>query len=32
MDKHKMLDLFHASNEEAGNVVLEELLPTVVKE
>lgn len=32
MDKHKMLDLFHASNEEAGNVVLTELLPAVVKE
>jgi hypothetical protein len=32
LDKHKMLDLFHASNEEAGNVVLAELLPTVVKE
>ncbi len=27
-----MLDLFHASNEEAGNVVLAELLPAVVKE
>lgn len=27
-----MLDLFHASNEEAGDVVLSEILPAVVKE
>ena len=27
-----MLDLFHASNEEAGDVVLSEVLPAVVKE
>ena len=32
MDKYKMLDLFHASNEEAGSVVLSEVLPTVVQE
>ena len=32
MDKYKMLDLFHASNEEAGDVVLSEILPAVVKE
>ena len=32
MNKCKMLDLFHASNEEAGNVVLSEILPTVVQE
>lgn len=27
-----MLDLFHASNEEAGDVILSEVLPAVVKE
>ncbi len=32
MDKHKMLDLFQASNEEAGEVVISEILPAVVKE
>ena len=32
MNKYKMLDLFHASNEEAGSVVLSEVLPTVVQE
>lgn len=32
MDKFKMLDLFHASNDEAGDVVLSEILPEVVKQ
>lgn len=32
MNEYKMLDLFHASNEEAGAVVLSEILPMVVKE
>lgn len=32
MKEYKMLDLFHASNEEAGEVFLSELLPAVVKE
>ena len=32
MNKYKMLDLFHSSNEEAGEVILSEVLPAVVKE
>ena len=32
MDRYKMLDLFQASNEEAGDVVLSDVLPAVVKE
>lgn len=32
MNKYKMLDLYHASNEEAGDVILNDILPAVVKE
>ena len=32
MNKYKILDLFHALNEEAGDVILSEVLPAVVKE
>ena len=32
MKEYKMLDLFNASNEEAGNVLLAEILPAVVSE
>ena len=32
MDKHKLKDFIDATKEEAGNVVVEEVLPSVVKE
>ncbi len=32
MGRYKMLDLFQASSEEAGDVILSDVLPTVVKE
>ena len=32
MNKYKMLDLFHASNEEAEDVVLSEILPAIAEE
>lgn len=32
MGKENVLDLFHASNEEALDVTLEEILPEVVKQ